>query len=169
MNINIPVPIDNLPDCPPMTGLLAKCSFSCSTFENLPKPKVNSLPSHLTGKCFTVCLALHKENNYSKRCFMKQHSYKKIRKEKWLYRVVAGHWSFSDHFEKTDNSTGAWLSWYSLLYSLYMYTSMTFKLTCLQTHFKWMTLKSVLIGLCVDIQGLTCNTHDQVDIINVLL
>ena len=41
-----------------MTGLLSKCSRSSETVWNFPKPKLNSFPSHRTGKCFTEFLAL---------------------------------------------------------------------------------------------------------------
>ena len=50
--------VDFIPDSPPMTGLLSKCSSSSDTVLNLPKPKLNSFPPHLTGKCFTEFLAL---------------------------------------------------------------------------------------------------------------
>ena len=50
--------VPTIPDSPPITGLLSKCSRRSITVENLPKPKLNSFPSHLTGKCFTEFLAL---------------------------------------------------------------------------------------------------------------
>ena len=53
--------VHTVPDSPPMTGLLSKCSSSSETVWNFPNPKLNSLPSHLTGKCFTEFLALKRE------------------------------------------------------------------------------------------------------------
>ena len=63
-----PCSAPHVPDSPPMTGLLSKCSSSSGTVWNLPKPKLNSLPLQRTGKCFTEFLALWERERERETC-----------------------------------------------------------------------------------------------------
>ena len=63
-----PCSAPHVPDSPPMTGLLSKCSSSSDTVWNLPKPKLNSLPLQRTGKCFTEFLALWERERERETC-----------------------------------------------------------------------------------------------------